>query len=131
MDHTVQKIIEPLPFTFSIYKLMDIHEIPLDQPYVFFANTDEEISLVCPDFIPIRNVTDEEKGYQGFRIQGTLDFSLTGILAGITSLLAEEEIPVFAVSTFNTDYVFTKTEYFHRTLNILEQNGWTIKETRD
>ena len=62
-----------------------------------------------------------------FRVGGVLDFSLVGILAEITTLLANSNIPVFAVSTFDTDYVLAKSEKFDIALNILANNGYTVK----
>ena len=61
-----------------------------------------------------------------FRIDGVLDFSLVGILSKITTILAESNIPVFAVSTFDTDYLLTKSEKFDIALNILKTNGYTV-----
>lgn len=63
-----------------------------------------------------------------FRIEGTLDFSLIGILSRITSLLAENGIGIFAVSTYNTDYIFVKEENFLPALSVLKKNGYEIKE---
>jgi hypothetical protein len=56
-----------------------------------------------------------------------LDFSLTGILSGISSLLAGEKIGIFAVSTFNTDYIFVKKEKEMEALRILEKAGYDIR----
>ena len=55
------------------------------------------------------------------------DFSLIGILAGISSVLAENKIGLFAVSTFNTDYILTKEEHFERALDVLRNAGYIIK----
>lgn len=60
------------------------------------------------------------------RIKGQLDFSLIGILAKIASLLAAEKISIFALSTFNTDYILTKENSFEETLDILEESGYQI-----
>ncbi|MBR1393952.1 MAG: ACT domain-containing protein, partial [Ruminococcus sp.] len=57
-------------------------------------------------------------------------FSLIGILSKITAVLAEEKIGVFAVSTYNTDYILTKEENFERALSALESKGYTIKRGR-
>ena len=65
-----------------------------------------------------------EDGWRAFRIEGVLDFGLVGILAGIASLMAENGIAIFAVSTFNTDYVFLKEEHLQTALQILVKNGY-------
>ena len=61
-----------------------------------------------------------------FRIQGVLDFSLVGILSGISGILAAQGIGIFAVSTFNTDYILVKEENFDRALDILAAEGYRI-----
>ena len=60
-------------------------------------------------------------------VVGQLDFSLVGILAEISGILAINEIGIFAVSTFNTGYIFTKETNFVRTLGVLEDAGYEIK----
>ena len=63
--------------------------------------------MCITDNVPA-NVTERDDGWKAFRIQGILDFSLIGILSRIAGILAENEIGIFAVSTFNTDYILTK-----------------------
>ena len=58
---------------------------------------------------------------------GQLDFSLIGILAQISEVLASNKIGIFAISTFNTDYVLTKEESFEKALKVLEDAGYDIK----
>jgi len=65
-----------------------------------------------------------ENGWRAFRIAGVLDFSLVGILARIASLLAEQGIPIYAVSTFNTDYVFVKEELLQTAVDTLSSHGY-------
>ena len=59
-------------------------------------------------------------GWKAFRIQGVLDFSLIGILAKIAIVLADNGISIFAVSTYNTDYVLIKKENYQKALDILQ-----------
>ncbi|MCD8254834.1 MAG: ACT domain-containing protein, partial [Oscillospiraceae bacterium] len=72
------------------------------------------------------NVIERDDGWKGFRIQGILDFSLIGILSKISTILAEEDIPIFAMSTYNTDYVLLKEENYQKALGILEHCGYNI-----
>ena len=65
-------------------------------------------------------------GWRGFRIEGVLDFSLIGVLAKISALLAEEEIGILAVSTYNTDYIFVKKEQEEKALSRLGRAGYKI-----
>ncbi|MBQ6529664.1 MAG: ACT domain-containing protein, partial [Clostridia bacterium] len=61
-------------------------------------------------------------------IEGTLDFSLIGILAKISAILADNKIGIFVVSTYNTDYVLTKAENFEKAVTLLKENGYKITE---
>ncbi len=61
-----------------------------------------------------------------FRIQGVLDFSLIGILSRLSGILAEHKIGIFAVSTYNTDYILVKEENFERALEVLASEGYTV-----
>lgn len=119
--------IKKLDFDFSVCKVKDYSAVNLEEEYCFTGTTDEEKSLVCiTENVPAR-VLEREDGWKAFRIQGVLDFSLVGILARISSLLAEHKIPVFAISTFNTDYILTKKENFEKALDILRENGYLVR----
>jgi len=61
-----------------------------------------------------------------FRIEGVLEFSLVGVLAGISAVLAAHQIGIFAVSTYNTDYILTRQEDYENALSTLEQAGYQI-----
>lgn len=63
---------------------------------------------------------------KAFRVEGVLDFSLIGILSRICGILAENEISLFVISTFDTDYVLIKKDHFQRALDILENAGYEI-----
>lgn len=111
---------------FSICKLPDLSEVNLADTFCFIGKTDEELSLVCSsDHVP-GNASLSEDGWRAFRIEGILDFSLVGILAKITGLLAEAGIGIFAVSTYNTDYVLTKADCFERALAALAAVGYEV-----
>lgn len=111
---------------FSICKVKNYSDVDINNSYVFIAKTDEENSLVCEtDKIP-NNATHIDNGWKAFRIQGVLDFSLIGILSKISTLLAENKIGIFAISTFNTDYILTKEENFQKAISVLSKNGYKI-----
>ena len=90
---------------FSICKVENYSLVDLNSEFCFIGKTDEEKSLVCPANKVPPNVIEKEDGWRAFRVQGVLDFSLTGLLSEISSLLAENQIGIFAISTFNTDYI--------------------------
>ena len=86
----------------------------------------EEISLVCKtDDVP-QNTIERDDGWRGFRIQGVLDFSLIGILSKLSAILAENGIGIFAISTFNTDYILVKAENFEKALKVLSDAGYDV-----
>lgn len=118
--------IKTLPFQFTVCKLRSAGDIPADKDFCFTAITDEEISLVCRSNDVPGDTVIRDDGWKGFRIEGVLDFSLIGILAKISAVLAEERIGIFAVSTYNTDYIFVKEENFSKALSALEDNGYTV-----
>ena len=118
--------IEILKETFSVCKVADLSQADLKNTFCFIGKTDEEISLVCPHESIPANVLAREDGWRAFRIQGVLDFSLVGILAKISALLSENEISIFALSTFNTDYILVKAEKLDTALGVLMKNGYSI-----
>ena len=119
-------VLHVLSEEFSICKLKDYSQIDRDQPFVFTGSTDEEKSLVCPTRLVPSDILERSDGWRVFRIKGTLDFSLVGILARISSILAEGGIEIFAVSTYNTDYVLTRSDDFERALQLLSDSGYEI-----
>lgn len=120
--------IQVLTERFSICQMNSEVSIDLSRPFTFAARTDEELSLVCPTACVPENTVRREDGWRAFRIQGALDFSLIGILSRISGILAEEKIGIFAVSTYNTDYILTKEEKFPAALAALRKNGYSISE---
>ena len=115
-----------LPQPFSVCKLADASGVDFGREFCFLGKTDEELSLVCETEAVPRNVLEREDGWRAFRICGTLDFSLIGILAKIFAILAGNGIGIFAVSTYNTDYILTKEENFSRALDALQNAGYEI-----
>ena len=119
-------VLEPLAPSFTVCRVPDYSSVDVSRPFCFTGMTDEEHSLVCPTEEVPENTEGTEDGWRCFRIRGVLDFSLTGILAGIAEILASNEIGLFAVSTFNTDYIFVKEEQFPKVLSLLAQTGYSV-----
>jgi len=116
-----------IPYEFTVCKLSSAETIDLSDDFCFVGKTDEEISLVCKsDRVP-DNTTERDDGWKAFRIQGVLDFSLIGILSKLSTILAENKIGIFAVSTYNTDYILVKKDDFDRALKVLSEKGYTVK----
>ncbi len=111
---------------FSVCQVEDYSLVNLDSEYSFIGKTDEEKSLVCITSEIPANVIRRDDGWKAFRIQGILDFSLIGILAKIAVVLADNGISIFAVSTYNTDYVLIKKENYQKGLEVLQAAGYKI-----
>lgn len=117
-----------IPYLFTIAKVDHIEEKQLNDPYCFIGKTDEELSIVCMSNCVPNDVIEKDEGWKGFRIDGILDFSLIGILAPIASILSQNQIGIFVVSTYNTDYVFIKEEKYEYALDVLKKEGYEIDE---
>ena len=118
--------IKKIDHNFSVCQVEDYSLVNFNSEYSFIGKTDEEKSLVCiTDEVPA-NVIQRDDGWKAFRIQGVLDFSLIGILAKIAAALADNGISIFAVSTYNTDYVLMKRENYQKALDVLKALGYMI-----
>ena len=118
--------LELLPYGFSICKVDDLSFVDFTKAFCFVCKTDAELSLVCiTDDAPART-TARDDGWKAFRVQGVLAFSLVGVLSGISTTLANAGISIFAVSTFDTDYIFIKAEHFANALEALAAAGYDI-----
>ena len=120
--------LKTLPFSFTVCKLSKINNIYFISEFCFIGKTDEEISLVCKTEDTPVDTIERDDGWRGFRIEGVLDFSLIGILSKLSAVLAENKIGIFAVSTYNTDYIFVKSENFSRALKVLLDAGYTVAD---
>ena len=113
--------------TFTVCQLNHISDADLSVPFTFLARTDEEISLVCPVQSCPSGALNRQDGWKCLRIAGVLDFSLIGILSKISTILAENQIGIFAVSTYNTDYILVKKENFDRAMEVLSAAGYEVE----
>mgnify|MGYP003271639023 FL=1 len=118
--------LKKLPYHLTVCKVADTKNIDLAAEFYFIGKTDEELSLVCRTEDTPLSTTEREDGWRGIRIQGVLDFSLVGILSKLSGILAENQIGIFAVSTFNTDYILVKAEDFERAIRVLATAGYAI-----
>lgn len=109
---------------FSVCKIKEFSPDLLRDGFCFIGRTDEELSLVCAAKHVPKDALERDDGWRAFRIQGVLDFSLIGILSAISAVLAENHIGIFAVSTYNTDYILTKEENFQKAVECLKQAGY-------
>ena len=111
----------------TVCKVASVEDIDLSGEMLFVGKTDEEVSLVCEVSAVPSCATDREDGWRAFRIEGVLDFSLIGILAKISGILADAGIGIFVVSTYNTDYILVKEENLEQALEVLQTAGYVYE----
>ena len=112
IEGSVNLVLSVLSETFTIHKLSPDVSIPeeiLKSNYYSVSKTENELSLVCSEVIEVQSL-QSSKGWKCIKVAGPLDFNLTGILAGISDILAKENISIFAISTFDTDYILVRTQ---------------------
>lgn len=117
----VLKELEPV---FSVCKVENVPAELLKSEYCFVGKTDEELSLVCASEDVPEGALIVDPGWKGLRIEGVLDFSMIGVLSKLSAVLAEAEIGIFVVSTYNTDYILVKEENFVRAKDVLSTAGY-------
>jgi hypothetical protein len=125
-----------LPGLFAVCRLSpdaDLPQMVLDamaggsvDSFISLTRTSEEISLVLPENL-IPEGCQVERGWRCLKLLGLLDFGLVGILAGITKALADAGISLFAVSTYDTDYIMVKEGDLSNSLVALQKSGITIE----
>lgn len=123
--HIVLKAIQK---DLSVCKLKDASQIHLDGECCFAAIADGEISLVCEAGLVPKDAVAVEGPWRALKIKGPLDFSLVGILAKILAVLAAAKISVFAVSTYDTDYILVKSENIDPAIQVLLSAGYKIEK---
>ncbi len=117
--------LELLKKDYSVCRL-ESRQIP-DGEFVSLTVNNGEISLVCEsELAPTEGVA--EKGWRGLRVCGVLDFSLIGILGGLTDVLARAGVSVFVVSTYDTDYLFVKATSLETAVLALRAAGYEVEE---
>ncbi|SLK19228.1 ACT domain-containing protein [Bacillus toyonensis] len=118
-----------LDTTFSVIKLPKTEEIPswASKGELFsITRTIEELSIVCASSnVPDNILKDVEHDWKCIKVEGILDFGLTGILSSLANPLADNNISIFAISTFNTDYLLVKLHSIEKAKSVLENAGHT------
>ena len=94
--------------------------------FVSVTRTAEELSIIAPQELVPKGAT-AERDFVAFRVVGKLEFSTVGVLAKLTGVLAEANISVVAVSTFDTDYILLKADNQDRATSALQRAGLTFR----
>ena len=114
--------------TFVIHSLPVNATIPIEiftSPVYFIAKTYDEISIVVPEEFQI-STAEYEPDWRALEVVGPLGFSLTGILSNISSVLADRKISIFAMSTFDTDYILVKNDKIDDAIAALKENNYQV-----
>ena len=113
---------------YAVHRFAPESDIPADVlkgNFLSIACTEDELSIVCDTQLSL-NSDLSETGWACIKVLGPLDFGLTGILARIASVLAEAEISIFAISTYDTDYILVKQEKLAVAKEVLSQAGYAF-----
>jgi hypothetical protein len=112
-----------LPAGFAICRLPP--GAPSPERFWSLTRTDEELSVICTeDAVPERAAV--QRGWRGLQVAGPLDFALTGVAAALTTPLAEAQISVLPIATYDTDYLFVREETLTRAVAALEAAGHRV-----
>ena len=111
---------------FTVSKVSGMHEVNLAAPWLFIGRTDAETSVVCLSAHAPVHCLAREDGWRAFRVAGQMDFGLTGVLAGLATVLAQASVSIFALSTFDTDYILVKKENLSKALEALASAGHEV-----
>lgn len=124
-----QLTLQVLPNEYSIHRLSPDQAIPIaifTSPLYFLAKTADELSIVCPSELEIE-APKTEAHWRCLKVLGPLDFSLTGILAKLATVLAEADVSIFAVSTYDTDYLLVQQKSLAIAHQALLQAGYLLQ----
>lgn len=115
---------------YSIYRLKKDSAIPdwtYESEFYSLTRTKDELSIVCKQ---VANTMDDkikiDSHWRILKINGPLDLSMIGIIAEISNLLKENKIPIFTISTYDTDYILVKNQNIDKVLTVLKNNGHKI-----
>lgn len=118
--------------TFSIHRLKPGTGIPkgvTSSPFYSISGSGDELSIVAPDSVKVESETSEP-GWAAMRVTGKLDFSEVGIIAELAAVLAKAGISIFAVSTFETDYILVKDANLKAARDALTLAGHKVSKPR-
>jgi hypothetical protein len=121
-------ILELLDKDYSVYRFntKDVIDNKLfSNDFISITKTEDEISIVTISGT-LEHFEEEEGSWKILKIIGILDFGLIGIISKISAILANHEISIFVISTYNTDYIMVKKDKLEKAINILEQYNYEI-----
>jgi len=123
--------LELIKGNFAIHRLRPSSEISVDvlnSNFFTISKTVEELSIVCPSSLKLKS-EQCDNDWACIKVKGPLDFGLTGILATLSGILAEAKISIFAISTYDTDYILVKAQKAIEAVAALEAAGYTFTQS--
>ena len=121
--------LELLEDTFTIHRINPYAKIPdeiFGEAFFSIVKTEEELSIVCRDSLTLNNERCDQ-GWSCIKVSGPLELSTIGILAKLSKVLANEDISIFAISTYDTDYVLVKADKTTEAVAALKDAGYQFK----
>lgn len=115
---------------YAIYRFITTSNIPEEvygSDFYSITKTEDEISIVCNALMLSDKKIKRSINWKILKIIGPLDLSLVGIIADISKILSENKITLFAISTYETDYILVKNIDLIRTIDVLNKNGYIIR----
>jgi hypothetical protein len=115
--------------TFSVCRLAPEADLPNWVPlsgFVSVTRTNDELSVVCPSGA-VPDEVEAQWSFKAMKIEGPLDFGLTGILLAVAGPLTDAGIPIFSLSTYDTDYVLVRRNDLTHAVCVLEATGHRIQ----
>ncbi|MCF2826951.1 MULTISPECIES: ACT domain-containing protein [unclassified Pseudoalteromonas] len=113
---------------FTIHSLDCDDAVPqavLNSEIFFIAKTEDELSIVCASDISVSSLAAESH-WRALEVVGPLGFSLTGIMANISGVLAKSNVSIFTLSTYDTDYILVKESQIQQAMQALKKDGYLL-----
>jgi hypothetical protein len=123
-------ILTVLDGNYAIHRFSPGTPIPkamFSSPFYSFTATDEELSVVAFEGL-VKKSEKTDGGWSVIKVNGPLDLTMTGVMAGLSTTLAEAGVSLFAISTFDTDYLLVKTGAFERAKEALQARGYKFRK---
>ncbi|WP_105168071.1 ACT domain-containing protein [Pseudoalteromonas sp. T1lg23B] len=123
-----KQTLQLLSHKFTIHSLDCDAVIPgqvINANIFFIAKTEDELSIVCPSSIKVDSFAAED-GWRALEVIGPLGFSLTGIMANISGVLAKAQVSIFSLSTYDTDYILVKEQQIEAAIKALKKDGYLV-----
>jgi hypothetical protein len=123
-----KQTLQVLAESFSVHSFDHDQAVPdtvFSSPIYFISKTYDELSIVCPTSLKLDSL-EHEDNWIALEVLGPLGFSLTGILSNISGVLAAANVSIFAISTFDTDYILVKNDSVDIAIKELRRDGYKV-----